>query len=141
MLDSFRELIDELLSAPTYLRDLNLGSTENPDTIPVLALLTERDLALLTRIQKTIRQDVPLLTAPPESPSLESISGTSAELFSRFESGRGEVISLLMNLTLKDWERTAISATGNEISVADDVESHVEYDEIAREQLTDLLTS
>jgi len=34
-----------------------------------------------------------------------------------------------MNLTLKDWERTAINWQGQEISVADDVEAHVEFDE------------
>ena len=139
MLDSFRELIDELLSAPTYYRDLGLGTTTNPDTVRTLALLTERDLALLERIQKTIRNDVPLLKRYPETPSDVFLSGTTAELFERFESGRGEVISLLMNLTLKDWERTAITDAGEEISVADDVETHVEFDETARETLTAML--
>ncbi len=40
-----------------------------------------------------------------------------------------------MNLTLKDWERVAIDWNGRELSVADDVEHHVEFDEAVQEQL------
>ena len=135
MLDAFRELIDELLSAPTALRAAGIATTDDLDARATLALITERDAALLDRIQKTIRTDSPVLKAPPESPSPVAMDGTSAELMDRFETGRGELISLLMNLTLKDWERTAIDWNGQELNVADDVEQHVEFDEQVRDVL------
>jgi hypothetical protein len=125
VLDAFRELIDELLGAPKTLRDAGIETTTEPSVLNGLALITARDLALLDRIQKTIRQDVPLLKAPPEAGDLLPPSEAVAE----FDRARGELVSLLMNLTLKDWERTAIDWNGREISVADDVEAHVEFDE------------
>ena len=136
MLDAFRELIDELLSAPAALRDAGLATTTDERARATLALITERDAALLDRIQKTIRTNTPVLKAPPAVPSAESLAGSPAELLARFDTGRGELVSLLMNLTLKDWERTAIDWNGAEISVADDVEQHVEYDEQAQDELT-----
>ena len=135
MLDAFRELIDELLSAPAALRDAGLATTDDQDALVALALISDRDAALLDRIQKTIRTNSPVLKAPPAIPSPESTAGSAAELMARFETGRGELVSLLMNLTLKDWERTAIDWNGEEISVADDVEQHVEYDEQVQDEL------
>lgn len=135
MLDAFRELIDELLSAPAALRDAGLATTDDPEQRRALVLLTERDAALLDRIQKTIRTSSPVLKAPPDSPSPAALERSSEELMHEFDTGRGELVSLLMNLTLKDWERTAIDWNGQEISVADDVEEHVEYDEAVRDAL------
>jgi hypothetical protein len=135
VLDAFRELIDELLSAPAALRDAGLATTDDQDALAALALISDRDAALLDRIQKTIRTNSPVLKAPPAIPSPESTAGSAAELMARFETGRGELVSLLMNLTLKDWERTAIDWNGEEISVADDVEQHVEYDEQVQDEL------
>ena len=135
MLDAFRELIDELLSAPAALRGADLATTTDDGQRTTLALITERDAALLDRIQTTIRTNTPLLKAPPDAPSAATLDGTSEELMDRFDTGRGELVSLLMNLTLKDWERTAIDWTGQEISVADDVEQHVEFDEQVRDEL------
>ena len=135
MLDAFRELIDELLSAPAALRDAGLATTTDERAIAALALITERDAALLDRIQKTIRTNSPVLKAPPAVPSEELLTNSPAELMARFDTGRGELVSLLMNLTLKDWERTAIDWNGEEISVADDVEQHVEFDEQIQDQL------
>jgi hypothetical protein len=135
VLDAFRELIDELLSAPAALRDAGLATTNDADQRTTLALITERDASLLDRIQKTIRTNSPVLKAPPDAPSAGGLDGTSEELLARFETGRGELVSLLMNLTLKDWERTAIDWNGEEIRVADDVEQHVEYDEQVQDEL------
>lgn len=135
MLDAFRELIDELLNAPAAVRAANVGSTDDDAARTALALITERDAALLDRVQTTIRTNTPVLKAPPDEPSADYLEGSSADLLARFETGRGELVSLLMNLTLKDWERVAIDWNGRELSVADDVEHHVEFDEAVQEQL------
>jgi hypothetical protein len=136
VLDAFRELIDELLNAPGVLRSAGVDSGDHPETRSALALITERDAALLDRIQKTIRQNTPVQKSPPDKPSAAALEGSAAELMARFETGRGELVSLLMNLTLRDWERLAIDWHGHELSVADDVERHVEFDEAIQDQLT-----
>ena len=138
MLDAFRELIDELLDAPRNLRDLSVTETTSDDARELVAAMTARDAAVLERVQSMIRQTTPLLRALPDpSPA----DGSSPELMDRFDTGRGELVSLLMNLTLKDWERTAIDESGAEVTVADEVETHVEFDEQSQEQLARLLES
>jgi hypothetical protein len=37
-----------------------------------------------------------------------------------------------MNLTLRDWERTATHDAGGEVTLVDEVEQHVEFDEAFR---------
>lgn len=125
VLDAFRELIDELLGAPATLRAAGVADTSDPAVLSSLTLVTSRDWALIDRIQTTIRKDVPLLKAPVDPDP----AAVSAETVDEFDRARGELVSLLMNLTLKDWERTFIDWNGREISVADDVENHVEFDE------------
>jgi hypothetical protein len=137
VLDAFRELIDELISAPKALRDAGIDTTDNREVINDLAFIAVRDLAVHKRIQEMVAKSTPLLPAPPDAPPA-SIT-TAVETIDLFDSGRGELVSLLMNLTLKDWERTGIDHTGHEISVADDVESHVEFDEVHVARITDLL--
>jgi hypothetical protein len=136
VLDAFRELIDELLDAPRNLRELDVAETTDAEARGLVAAMTARDAAVLERVQSMIRQTTPLLKAVPESAAAD---GSSADLMAQFESGRGELVSLLMNLTLKDWERTAIDESGAEITVADDVETHVEFDERGQAELARLL--
>ena len=49
------------------------------------------------------------------------------------EVARGDLVSLLINLSLKDWTRGAIDETGSEITLADEIEQHVEFDERQRQ--------
>ena len=51
------------------------------------------------------------------------------------EVARGDLGSLLINLSLKDWTRTAVDETGSEITLADEIERHVEFDELHRRAL------
>ena len=141
MLDAFRELIDELLSAPAELRGLNASATDNAEALDAIALLNERDWLLVHGLTDAIRTNAPVLKTPPDQPSSESRAGTAPEILGRFDSGRGEVISLLMNLTLKDWERPAIDWHGEQVQVADVVETHVEFDEETRARLKTLLSA
>ncbi len=141
MLDSFRELIDELLSTPSALRELGIADAVDEEVRSALALLTERDAVLLDQVQQTVRTNDPVFTFPKDTPSDESLAGETATLLDRFDTVRGELVSLLMNLTLKDWERTAIDGRGRSITVADNVETHVEFDEAMRERFDKLLGS
>ncbi len=141
MLDSFRELIDELLSTPSALRELGVAESADDVVRSALALLTERDASLLDQLQQTIRTNDPVFPAPKDTPSEESLAGDTAVLLDRFDTIRGELVSLLMNLTLKDWERTAIDGRGRLITVADNVETHVVFDEAMRDRFDRLLGS
>ncbi len=126
MLDNYRDLIDELLGTPSSLREL-AASTDGLPT-PLLAELRDRDAAVLVRVHRMTHESTPLL-APLPVPDESEPTEEAAALFADFERARGDLVSLLMNLTLRDWERTAIDADGSEIVVADEVERHVEFDE------------
>ena len=130
MLDNYRDLIDELLGTPTSLRQLAATRPGTPLPAAVARLVAElrdRDRAVLQRLQTMTREPNAYLRAleAPE-PMVTVDEGT---LFDEFDTARGDLVSLLMNLTLRDWERTAIDEVEGEISVAVEVERHVEFDE------------
>src|SRR5688572_9795719 len=111
MLDSYRELIDELLGTPATVRRLagDRGGPLPPAVSRLVAELRDQDRTVLGRLQTMTRDSSPYLRAPgtrePE------VAGDDAELLAGFETARGDLVSLLMNLTLRDWERSAIDET------------------------------
>ena len=132
MLDTYRDLIDELLETPTTLRALLAGlppETLPPDVPGLLAELRDRDLAVYQRLQMMLHETTPHLRAlSAPAPALLPLSDVPA-LLDALDSARGDLVSLLMNLTLKDWERTATHEIEGEIALAEEVERHVEFDE------------
>jgi hypothetical protein len=56
------------------------------------------------------------------------------------EQARGDLVSLLINLSLKDWARTAIDETEGEETLADEIERHVEFDETQRARFRDIVS-
>jgi hypothetical protein len=46
-----------------------------------------------------------------------------------------------MNLTLRDWERTAIDENGDKLVLADEVERHVEFDEDHQGRIVEALST
>ena len=130
MLDSYRDLIDSLLDTPSALRevlDAHAAGDAAPAVRRLVAELRDRDRAVLARLQTVMAGHDPRLpvleTSSPEG--IEDTAGVLAEM----DTARGDLISLLMNLTLKDWERTATHETDGEITLAEEVERHVEFDE------------
>jgi len=136
MLDAYRDLIDDLLSTPSEIRELieaSGGSATSPETKRLVAETRNQDRAILERVQAITREETPYLPAMRISQSAdeEDLSTLLAEM----EVARGDLVSLLINLSLKDWTRGAIDETGGEITLADEVERHVEFDERQRRQL------
>jgi hypothetical protein len=84
-------------------------------------------------MQSITREETPYLPALRLSESVadEDLS----TLLEEMEVARGDLVSLLINLSLKDWTRAAIDETGDEITLADEVERHVEFDERQRRRL------
>ena len=140
MLDAYRDLIDELLGTPSEIRDLleSRAATPSPEARRLIAELRARDRVMLERVQAITRgENVYLrpvrLESPPDNEDL-------AALLDGFDLARGDLVSLLINLSLKDWERAAIHETAGEVTLADEIEEHVEFDEAHRRQLRTLLT-
>jgi hypothetical protein len=133
MLDDYQDLIDELLGTPKVFRDLLAGSggAVSPEALALIAELRERDRVVLDRLQRMTRETSPHLRALPEADDSapEPPAESAEELLGSFDTARGDLISLLMNLTLKDWSRTATHDDGGIVSLADEVERHVEFDE------------
>ena len=129
MLDAYRDLIEELTGTPTALRQAldARGEGVPGEAVALIAELRDRDRVVHDRLQTILRRRDPVLAPIPESGATAESDAEAA--LAGFNAIRGELVSLLMNLTLRDWERTAIDETGDEIVLADEVERHVEFDE------------
>ena len=145
MLDSYRDLIDELLGTPKALRDLVAQRGDagaSPAALAQIAELRDRDEIVLERLQTILREQNAHLRPLPEAGSTPFAGNEGAEaLLAAFDTARGELVSLLMNLTLKDWERTATHETEGEIALADEVERHVEFDEAHRARIGEAMAT
>ena len=128
MLDAYRDLIEELTGTPAVLRRVLDAGGATPEAAGLIAELRDRDRAVHERLQTMLRRRDPVLKPiPPGGGETDAEAALAG-----FNAIRGELVSLLMNLTLRDWERTAIAETGDEIVLADEVERHVEFDEALR---------
>jgi hypothetical protein len=141
MLDDYQDLIDELLGTPALVRTLLVNADGAPPEKDVLAIsaLHERDKIVLDRLQHLTRESAPpwfkqlpaldaAIAAAPVPDDLDAFMG-------EFDTARGDLVSLLMNLALKDWERIATDDVEGEITLAEEVEHHVEFDEAIRARL------
>ena len=132
MLDDYQDLIDELLGTPKALRELLTGAGPAgapPEVVALVAELRDRDLAVLGRLQTIQRARDPVLKPLPTGAARPAAGESAEEVLAGFDRARGELVSLLMNLTLRDWERRAIDEAAGEITLAGEVERHVEFDE------------
>jgi hypothetical protein len=141
MLDAYRDLIDDLLSTPSEIREL-VEASGSPDASPemkrLVAQIRNRDRAILERVQAITREETPYLPALRISEATDDED--PAALLEEMEVARGDLVSLLINLSLKDWSRGAIDESGSEITLADEIERHVEFDERQRRQLRETLS-
>ncbi len=143
MLDAYRDLIDELLGTPTEIRSL-VGDPEllgaSPELLRLIVEVRDRDRAVLERVRAiTLQPNVYLADLHLPDPSADAGHDPGAVL-QEMEAARGDLVSLLINLSLKDWERTAIHETGGEITLSDEIEQHVEFDETQRSRFRELVT-
>jgi hypothetical protein len=132
MLDNYQDLIEELLGTPKVVREL-LANGASSEALTLVLELRDRDVAVLDRLQRMTRQQNAYLRSLPSIDELAAERAAPAEdageALSSLDRARGELVSLLMNLTLKDWERVGTHEIRGEITVAEEVEEHVEFDE------------
>ncbi len=141
MLDDFQDLIDELLSIPALVRTIFANAEGAPPEkiVAAVSALHERDTIVLDRLQRLTHgtTSVYFSQLPPIDAAIAAapIPNDLDAFLTDFDTARGDLVSLLMNLTLKDWERTATDDVEGEISLAEEVERHVEFDEAIRARL------
>ena len=155
MLESYRDLIDGLLATPSALRSL-LGDPVPADVPPaVLEILREieaRERVTLRRARSVMRKDAMSLRAIEHEPELEALvvapgsapgesgpaatPGAAEALLMSFNDNRTELISLLVNLTLRDWERPVNHEVLGETVLSDEIEDHLTWDEAIVDRLT-----
>jgi hypothetical protein len=141
MLDDYQDLIDELLGFPALVRTIFLNTEGGPSEQAVIAVsaLHERDKIVLDRLQRLQREPSPpwfkTLPGLDEAIKAAPVPADLEAFLSEFDTARGDLVSLLMNLTLKDWERVATDDVEGEITLAEEVERHVEFEEAIRARL------
>ena len=135
MLDDYQDLIDELTGTPTALRDV-LGTPVPDDISPevraLLAELCSREAVEVRRVQAVMRERKARLRPigyEPEMRALQEVEGTPEELLTRFNHDRSELISLLVNLTLRDWDQAVDHEEKGEITLAAEIDDHLTWDE------------
>lgn len=132
MLDEYQDLIEELLGTPRVVRE---GGQLEGERLRLVVAMHHRDAEVLDRLQRLVRETSPHLR---ELPSFDAaiaavdVPSDTMAIFDSFDTTRGDLVSLLMNLTLRDWERTATHDAGGIVSLVDEVEQHVEFDEAFR---------
>lgn len=132
MLDEYQDLIEELLGTPGVVRE---AGELDAAKLQMIAALHARDAQALARVQRLVREPFPHLTVLPsfgDALAAATVPADTETLLGDFETTRGDLVSLLMNLTLKDWENSATYDAGGEISLVEEVENHVEFDEAFR---------
>lgn len=135
MLDAYRDLIDGLTEESNTLREL-LGNPVaddlNADAVALLKNARAREGAMLNRSQKIMRGENVNLRSIESEPAVKnaaSIEGTPEEILTSLIYDRGELVSLLINLTLKDWERKVPHWVLGETTISDEVEEHLTWEE------------
>ncbi|MGI9254246.1 MAG: hypothetical protein ACR2J8_10895 [Thermomicrobiales bacterium] len=127
MLDSYRELIDELLGAPQAIRKMIALKAMTPEAARLVTEMRNRDGQVLDRLNIILR------TPDPRLPELvagdPAVPDSVDDLLTQTDSARGDLVSLLMNLTIKDWERPAVLGDEGETTLSEEVERHVDFDE------------
>lgn len=138
MTDAYHELIDALSETPRRLQTALVAyepgarSTEVWGPAEILAHLVDVEKLQRGRIQTILgSREAPYLRAWNQEAAARERDYASADLqaaLGEFARERGETISLLMNLAIKDWDRTGIHEELGEISVEDITERLMDHD-------------
>lgn len=144
MLDSYRDLIDSLLPTPTALREVfgnPVPADLDPETAATMRELAVREAVNLRRMQAAMRQEPVMLLAIDDEKDLIALAtnpgtATPEENLASFSHDRSELISVLVNLTLRDWERPINHDRSGDTTIADEVDAHLTWDEDTVEALT-----
>jgi len=147
MLDTYRELVDLLAATPNQLKEAAAAAGDPPEgewsAAQVLAHLATTEQLWLDRLNLILHQRDPLIKAPAaEFWALQEgfMSGDVETNLAEFNTRRGEVISMMMGLSLNDWARSGMHEVLGEQSVEIIVEAAIDHDSEHLEQIRALGT-
>jgi hypothetical protein len=90
-------------------------------------------------MQAAMRQEPVMLLEFEDEPEVAALSSTPTttpeEALASFSHDRSELISILVNLTLKDWDRAINHDRSGDTTIADEIEDHLTWDEEMAERL------
>lgn len=146
MLDAYRDLIDGLTEESTTLRE-KLGNPVpddlSPDLLAALKEIRGREAAMFRRAQSIMRGERITLREIENEPEVRNageLRESPEALMQAFILDRGELVSLLINLTLKDWERKVPHYTLGETTLSDEIETHLTWEEESLGRVESLLS-
>ena len=136
MIDTYGEILDDLSRTTTRIQEMSekYGNTPSPGTADdwgpsrILMHLTDVEKLYRGRMQLILTQMTPYLKSANPAGSIDVFPQQFRPELEAFAMERGETISLLMNLALKDWERTGIHDHYGELSIEDIAEQLIEHD-------------
>lgn len=116
MLDAYRDLIDGLTEESTTLREIvgePVPEDLDSEAVALLQVARGREAAVLRRSQAVMRKEninLRDINNEPEIVNATDLDETPEQLTEGIILDRGELVSLLINLTLKDWERKEVGS-------------------------------
>ena len=135
-LDSYRELIDELASFPTTLRDAAANAGDPPDgewdIARIVAHLRTGDEFWSERISLMLNQTEPFLPefgAAADERTEALLENSVEDNLDGFGEGRGQIVSMLMSMTLGDWDRGGTHELHGVHTITDTVEAIADHDD------------
>jgi hypothetical protein len=151
LIDSVNELIDELSETPETLKqwlgdrtDIQPQSAENWGPIEIVAHMATTEQVQRNRMQEILTKHVPYLKDwdPVEAARQKDYSSMDMPtVLAEYVDQRGDTLVLLVNLALKDWDRTGMSDTLGEVSLEDIAEELIDHDQKYLAQLREILPS
>lgn len=136
MLDDYRELIDLLAHALPELRDAASAAGESSgdewSAAQICGHLASTETLFLSWLNDLTQHNDPLLRAPNAAYFAEQERLQQQPIddsLDAFASSRGDTISLLMGLSLRDWERPGVTEEGGSaVTLSQIVEGMVDHD-------------
>jgi hypothetical protein len=149
VLESVNELIEELSQTPDTLKrqlgdrtDIKPQSADDWGPVEILGHMAEYERLQRTRMQEILTKHVPYLKDwdPVEAARQKDYSAMNlSEVLAEYVDQRGDTLVLLVNLALKDWDRTGMSDTLGEVSLEDLAGELIDSDEKYLARLEEIL--
>jgi hypothetical protein len=139
MIDSVNEIIEQLSATPDLLKewlsdrdDIEPQSVDDWGPVEILGHMAETERVQRNRMQEILTRHVPYLKDwdPAEAAKTKDYSSLNLKgALDEFIDQRGDTLVLLVNLALKDWDRTGVHDTLGEVSIEDIASDLIDHDD------------
>ena len=134
-LDNYRELIDELASFSVELRAAVASAGPPPEgewgADQIVAHILTGDEFWLERLNLLLSEDGPFLPefgSAADDRTAELLNDSIDDNLDRFGDVRGQIVSMLMSMTLGDWDRAGTHELHGQQTITDTVEAISDHD-------------